>query len=67
MSSVPIVEKKGGQLVKGTPEVSAAVPVVAVVEPVGGSFDRRVYQREYMRRYRAEGRDRPRKSYKGVA
>ena len=58
-------EKKGGQLVKGTPAAVEAPPVAAQpAAPV--TFDRKSYQREYMRKYRQAGRDRSRKGYKGV-
>ena len=49
-------EKKGGKGKDGTPGV--------VVEPLPQNFpvvfDRKTYQREYMRRYRAAGRDKSR-------
>ena len=69
MSDDAVVVKKGGMPVKGTPAVVEAPPVAAQpaipVTPV--AFDRKSYQREYMRKYREAGRDRSRKTYKGAA
>ena len=50
-------DKKGGHPQNGTPGV-ALEPLSENLAAVKRAFDRKTYQREYMRRYRAEGRDR---------
>ena len=71
-----VSDKKGGKPLDGTPngtmeappmQPGAAQPAVAVATVATRTFDRRSYQREYMRKYREAGRDKSRKGYKGGA
>ena len=61
-------EKKGGKPLDGTPNGTVEAPPVqpGAVQPavVARTFDRRSYQREYMRKYREAGRDKSRRGYK---
>ena len=58
---------KTGQQVSDAARLGSEVahPALSPVKPAGpATFDRRSYQREYMRKYREAGRDRSRKGYK---
>ena len=49
--------EKGGKPINGTPDGTVEAPPIV-------KFDRKAYQREYMRKYREAGRDRSRKNYR---